>query len=68
MMNVQNSALHPIFMANHKYYKVDYANKLTKKFNLDVLNGQSLKGNHAYDRFLFFAGDSLVTSKSSLFD
>ncbi|MBT4339723.1 MAG: hypothetical protein HOD63_14115 [Bacteroidetes bacterium] len=67
-MQSQNVSDFPMLIANHNFYKRQYANSLNKKFINDVLNGQSINKENMYNRFLLFKGDKLIKSMNNLFE
>lgn len=67
-MQVQNASDFPMLIANHQYYKKEYANALNRRFKDDLLNAVELKKDEDYHRFLIFKGDELIQSREALFE
>ena len=66
-MNAQNESNFPLLIANHKYYHKDYANKLNKLFQKDLLGSNTISREDKYKRFLVFKAKKLIDIKQQLF-
>jgi len=67
-MQLQNVCDFPMLIANQRYYKKEYVDKLYRQFNKDLTDGEILKNEIQYYRFLVFKGDKFIKGKSDLFE